>query len=184
MADLVDRLLGQTGLHIGTSRDTREDAAPQAARDHGQRVPGRSGVTFDYEGLNLRPRPSGRLAMQSTPSLPEQPRASPSTAATSTLPFSRSSASLSLATSRSSTAHRPFQWRSRSRRHQPTGSSTHGRLASPAASSGRASSATSPSSSDSQPGHEHTGYLTGNAADVPYGPVWARRAASMEGRSA
>jgi len=52
-ADLVDRLLGQTGLHVGTSSDTRDDAAPQAARIMVTALPGRSGVTFDYEGLNL-----------------------------------------------------------------------------------------------------------------------------------
>ncbi len=51
--DLVDRLLAQTGLHIGTTRDTRQDAAPQAARIMVTALPGRSGVTFDYEGLNL-----------------------------------------------------------------------------------------------------------------------------------
>lgn len=52
-ADLVDLLLGQTGLHVGTSTETREDAAPQAARIMVTALPGRSGVTFDYEGLNL-----------------------------------------------------------------------------------------------------------------------------------
>ena len=51
--ELVDRLLAQTGLHIGTTRDTREDAAPQAARILVTPLPGRSGVTLDYEGLNL-----------------------------------------------------------------------------------------------------------------------------------
>jgi hypothetical protein len=51
--DLVDRLLAQTGLHTGTTRDSREDAAPQAARIMVTPLPGRSGVTFDYEGLNL-----------------------------------------------------------------------------------------------------------------------------------
>ena len=51
--DLVDRLLAQPGLYIGTTRDTREDAAPQAARIMVRPLPGRSGVTFDYEGLNL-----------------------------------------------------------------------------------------------------------------------------------
>lgn len=51
--DLVDRLLAQTGLHIGTTRDTRQDATPQAARIMVTPLPGRSGVTFDYEGLNL-----------------------------------------------------------------------------------------------------------------------------------
>jgi hypothetical protein len=51
--DLVDRLLAQTGLHVGTSRDTRQDAAPQVARIMVTPLPGRSGVTFDYEGLTL-----------------------------------------------------------------------------------------------------------------------------------
>jgi hypothetical protein len=51
--DLIDRLLAQAGLHIGTSRDTRRDAAPQAARIMVTALPGRSGVTFDYEALNL-----------------------------------------------------------------------------------------------------------------------------------
>jgi hypothetical protein len=55
--DLVDRLLGQTGLHVGTSTETREDAAPQAARILVTALPGRSGVTFDYEGLNLLTTP-------------------------------------------------------------------------------------------------------------------------------
>ncbi len=56
-ADLVDRLLGQTGLHVGTTTDTRGDAAPQAARILVAALPGRSGVTFDYEGLNLVTNP-------------------------------------------------------------------------------------------------------------------------------
>jgi hypothetical protein len=51
--DLVDQLLAQTGLHVGTSRDTRDNAAPQVARIMVSALPGRSGVTFDYEGLNL-----------------------------------------------------------------------------------------------------------------------------------
>ncbi len=51
--DLVDRLLAQTGLHVGTTRDTREDSAPQAARIVVTALPGGSGVAFDYEGLNL-----------------------------------------------------------------------------------------------------------------------------------
>src|SRR2546421_9544862 len=55
--DLVDRLLAQTGLHVGTSRDTREDAAPQVARIMVTPLPGRSGVTFDYEGLTLLTNP-------------------------------------------------------------------------------------------------------------------------------
>ena len=49
--DLVDRLLAQTGLHVGTSRDTREDATPQVARIVVTALPGRSGVASDYEGL-------------------------------------------------------------------------------------------------------------------------------------
>lgn len=55
--DLVDRLLAQTGLHVGTSSDSREDAAPQAARIVVTALPGRSGVAFDYEGLNLLTAP-------------------------------------------------------------------------------------------------------------------------------
>lgn len=60
--DLVDRLLAQTGLHVGTSHETRDDAAPQVARITVTALPGRSGVTFDYEGLTLltnRERPFG-----------------------------------------------------------------------------------------------------------------------------
>lgn len=53
-ADLVDRLLAQTGLYVGTSSDTRADAAPQAARILVTALPGGCGVSFDYEGLNLR----------------------------------------------------------------------------------------------------------------------------------
>jgi hypothetical protein len=52
--DLVDQLLNQTGLHIGTSRDTRNDAPSQVARIMVSALPGRSGVTFDYEGLTLQ----------------------------------------------------------------------------------------------------------------------------------
>jgi hypothetical protein len=51
--DLVDRLLAQTGLHIGTSRDTRNDAPAQVARIMVSALPGGSGVTFDYEGLTV-----------------------------------------------------------------------------------------------------------------------------------
>ena len=50
--DLVDRLLAQTGLHVGTSLDTRDEVAPQVARIMVTALPGRSGVTFDYEGLS------------------------------------------------------------------------------------------------------------------------------------
>jgi hypothetical protein len=60
--DLVDRLLAQTGLHVGTCRDTRPDASPQVARITVTALPGRSGVTFDYEGLILKPdHPFGHL---------------------------------------------------------------------------------------------------------------------------
>jgi hypothetical protein len=59
--DLVDRLLAQTGLHVGTDRDpTREDRAPQVARIMVTTLPGGSGVMLDYEGLSQnqqRPRP-------------------------------------------------------------------------------------------------------------------------------
>jgi hypothetical protein len=60
--DLVDRLLAQTGLHVGTSSDTREGATPQVARIVVTALPGRSGVAFDYEGLTHltnRERPFG-----------------------------------------------------------------------------------------------------------------------------
>lgn len=51
--DLVDRLLAQTGLHVGTDRDpTTEGRAPQIARITVTALPGRSGVMFDYEGLS------------------------------------------------------------------------------------------------------------------------------------
>lgn len=50
--DLVDQLLAQTGLHIGTDRDpTNDDRGPQAARIVVTALPGRCGVMFDYEGL-------------------------------------------------------------------------------------------------------------------------------------
>jgi hypothetical protein len=53
-ADLVDRLLAQTGLHVGTDRDPTVDrAAPQVARVIVTALPGGSGVMFDYEGLSL-----------------------------------------------------------------------------------------------------------------------------------
>lgn len=51
--DLVDQLLDQTGLYLGTTSDTRGDAAPQAARILVTALPGGCGVSFDYEGLNL-----------------------------------------------------------------------------------------------------------------------------------
>jgi hypothetical protein len=64
--DLVDRLLAQTGLHVGTSRDTRDDVASQVARIMVTALPGRSGVMFDYEGLSLsqeRRRPHAEHAV-------------------------------------------------------------------------------------------------------------------------
>lgn len=51
--DLVDQLLDQTGLYLGTTSDTRGDADPQAARILVTALPGGCGVSFDYEGLNL-----------------------------------------------------------------------------------------------------------------------------------
>ncbi len=65
--DLVDQLLAQTGLHVGTDRDpTRDDRAPQIARITVTALPGRSGVVFDYEGLSQnqqRPRPHSEHAV-------------------------------------------------------------------------------------------------------------------------
>jgi hypothetical protein len=52
--DLIDRLLAQTGLYVGTDRSpTRDYPAPQVARIVVSALPGRSGVMFDYEGLSL-----------------------------------------------------------------------------------------------------------------------------------
>jgi hypothetical protein len=52
--DLIDRLLTQTGLYVGTDRSPIEDhPAPQVARIVVSALPGRSGVMFDYEGLSL-----------------------------------------------------------------------------------------------------------------------------------
>ena len=51
--DLVEQLLAETGLYLGTDRDpTREDRTPQVARIAVTALPGRSGVMFDYEGLS------------------------------------------------------------------------------------------------------------------------------------
>ena len=65
--DLVDRLLAQTGLHVGTDRDpTSDDRAPQVARIMVAALPGGSGVMFDYEGLSQsqqRPRPHSEHAV-------------------------------------------------------------------------------------------------------------------------
>jgi hypothetical protein len=65
--DLVERLLAQTGLHIGTDRDpTRDHRTPQVARILVTALPGRSGVTFDYEGLSQdqeRPLPHAEHAV-------------------------------------------------------------------------------------------------------------------------
>ena len=65
--DLVDRLLAQTGLHVGTDRDpTTDDRAPQAARIMVTALPGGSGVMFDYEGLSQnqdRPLPHAEHAV-------------------------------------------------------------------------------------------------------------------------
>jgi hypothetical protein len=51
--DLVDQLLAQTGLYIGQYRDTRPDASPSTTRILVTALPGRSGVAFDYESLNV-----------------------------------------------------------------------------------------------------------------------------------
>ena len=65
--DLVDQLLLQTGLYVGTDRDpTASDRAPQVARIVVTALPGRSGVMFDYEGLSQgqeRPRPHSEHAV-------------------------------------------------------------------------------------------------------------------------
>lgn len=59
--DLVNRLLAQTGVYVGTDRDAAgSERAPQVARIVVTPLPGRSGVMFDYEGLSQsgeRPRP-------------------------------------------------------------------------------------------------------------------------------
>ena len=65
--DLVDRLLAQNGLHVGTDRDpTSDDRAEQVARIMVTALPGGSGVMFDYEGLSLnqqRRRPHAEHAV-------------------------------------------------------------------------------------------------------------------------
>ena len=65
--DLVDQLLVQTGLYVGTDRDpTTDERPPQVARIVVTALPGRSGVMFDYEGLSLnqeRPRPHSEHAV-------------------------------------------------------------------------------------------------------------------------
>ena len=59
--DLVDLLLAHTGLYLGTDQDpARTDRAPQVARINVSALPGRVGVTFDYEGIRHDPnRPLG-----------------------------------------------------------------------------------------------------------------------------
>lgn len=49
--DLVDRLLGQTGLHLGRSQQV-PDQIETVARIMVTALPGRCGVSFDYEGLS------------------------------------------------------------------------------------------------------------------------------------
>ena len=59
--DLIDRLLVQTGLYVGTDRSPIEDYPdPQIARIVVSALPGRSGIMFDYEGLSP-PNQEGRL---------------------------------------------------------------------------------------------------------------------------
>ena len=57
--DLVERLLGQTGLYVGTDRrpegHERQYTATQIARIQVSPLPGGSGVAFDYEGLSGNP---------------------------------------------------------------------------------------------------------------------------------
>jgi hypothetical protein len=57
--DLVDRLLAQTGLYVGTDRrpegHERPYATTQIARITVSALPGGSGVSFDYEGLSGNP---------------------------------------------------------------------------------------------------------------------------------
>jgi hypothetical protein len=63
--DLDDRLLAQTGLHVGRSQQVPEQLEA-VARIMVTALPGRSGVTFDYEGLSQnqeRPRPHAEHAM-------------------------------------------------------------------------------------------------------------------------
>jgi hypothetical protein len=63
--DLVDRLLAQTGLHVGRSQQVPEQLEA-VARIMVTALPGRSGVTFDYEGLSQnqeRPRPHSEHAV-------------------------------------------------------------------------------------------------------------------------
>jgi len=54
--DLVERLLGQVGLYIGTDRRPEGHERPyrttQVARINVGALPGGVGVTFDYEGLS------------------------------------------------------------------------------------------------------------------------------------
>src|SRR5438093_12327454 len=63
--DLVDRLLAQTGLYVGRSLQV-PDQLEQVARIMVTALPGRSGVTFDYEGLSQNqdyPRPHAEHAV-------------------------------------------------------------------------------------------------------------------------
>ena len=54
--DLIDRLLGQTGLYVGTDRrpdgHDRPYQTTQIARIDVRALPGGVGVSFDYEGLS------------------------------------------------------------------------------------------------------------------------------------
>jgi hypothetical protein len=57
--DLVDRLLAQTGLYVGTDRRPEGHERPypttQIARIRVSALPGGVGVSFDYEGLSGNP---------------------------------------------------------------------------------------------------------------------------------
>ena len=65
--DLIEQLLAQTGLYVGTDRDpTADNRTPQVARIMVTALPGLSGVMFDYEGLSLnqeRRRPHSEHAL-------------------------------------------------------------------------------------------------------------------------
>ena len=70
MADLVDSLIAQPGLYVGTSMDpTGEHGSGQVARIHVSPLPGGSGVMFDYEVLapdGSRPHFEHAMLMRTT----------------------------------------------------------------------------------------------------------------------
>jgi hypothetical protein len=52
MADLVELLLSQPGLYVGSGADPEGGHPPSAARISVTALPGRSGVMFEYEALS------------------------------------------------------------------------------------------------------------------------------------